>query len=206
MPIRLIVFVVPMIALVACASDGSSPTEAGVTVGNVSLPVAGAVYRGADPHFFLDRQVTLFCGTHGLFSNGVAPPQRVGETVLSEYTATFVGELTLKPPVVASTVTHPLTVLARMSESITLTGVSGDVRTFDTELVTFELQGTAMPDNIMVRESPDHESAGLTTITSVSGGESRVETHYDVWLEISLDAGRSWHLAEQTVHMTLEPS
>jgi hypothetical protein len=206
MPNRPIVFAVPLIALLACSSDGTNPTEPGVTVQDVSLPVGGAVYRGADPHVFLGGQVTLFCGRHGVFSNAVAPPQRVGETVVSDYTATFEGELTLEPPVVSSTVTHPLTIQARMAESITLVGDSGGALTLDAELVTFELQGTGMPADVMVRESSARESLGVTTITAVSAGQNRVETYYDVWLDISLDAGRTWHQAEQAVRTTLEPS
>lgn len=207
MPNRPIVFAVPLLALAACSSDGSGPAESsGVTVRDVSLPVASAVYRGASSHVFLGGQATLFCGIHGGFSSAAAPPQQVGQTVLSEYTATFVGELTLEPPVVSSTVTHSLAVPARMAESITLVGMSGGTLTYDTELVTFELQGTGMPSDVMVRESPDQASAGVTTITSLSGGQSRVETSYDVWLDISLDGGRTWNRAEQTVRMTLEPN
>jgi hypothetical protein len=168
--------------------------------------VAGAVYRGTDAHVFLDQQVMLFCGRHGTFSASATPPEQVGETVLSEYTATFEGELTLSPPVVTATVTYPLSVPARMAESITLVGSSGDERTFDAELVAFELQGAGLPDGIMVRESPDRSSAGMTTVTAVSESRSRVETYYDVWLEISLDGGRAWHPAERSVRMTLEPS
>jgi hypothetical protein len=206
MPYRLLVLALSSVALLTCSSDGSSPIAPGVTVGNVRLPVSGAVYRGTDPHLFLDQQVTLFCGTHGTFSNAVTPPQTVGATVLSEYTATFVGELTLEPPVVPSAVTHALSVQARMAESITLVETSGGAFTFDTELVTFELQGTDMPDNIQVRESPDLVSAGATSVTPLSGGQNRVSAYYDVWLDISLDGGRSWNPAAQAVRMTLEPT
>lgn len=93
-----------------------------------------------------------------------------------------------------------------MAESITLASASGAMLTFDTELVTFELQGTGMPAGIMVRESPRLPSTGTTTVTSLSGGQSRVETSYDVWLDISLDGGGTWSSADEAVRMTLEPS
>lgn len=206
MPRSPVPVIATLIVLVACASDTNSPVAPGVTVRDVALPVAGAVYRGSAAHVFMDSQVALFCGIHGSFSTSATPPQAIGETVLSEYTATFVGELTLQPPLVSSAVTHPLSLTARMAESITLTSTSGGTTTYATELVTFELPGTAMPDGIMVRESPDRASSGVTTVTALSGDQSRVETTYDVWLEVSVDSGRTWNLAEQAVRMTLEPS
>jgi hypothetical protein len=203
---RLILVALALIASASCSRDGSDPTGPGVLIGEVSLPAPGAAYHGSEPHLFHDRSVTLFCGTHGVFSNAVEPPAQVGETVLSEYVATFVGELILEPPAVSSAVTHSLSVQARMAERITLAEIREAARIFDTELVTFELQGTGMPADIMVRESPDLASPGVTTVTADSGGLNRVESHYDVWLEISLDGGRTWDRAEGTVRMTLEPS
>ena len=194
--------------LAACSGEDPSPTapSSEIVVAEVSLPVAGTVYRGTDSHRFLDESVTLFCGTHGVFSSSVEPPNEVGGSVLSTYLATFVGELVLQPSVAGSVVTHALTVQARMAERITLSETRGSAQTFSTELVTFELRGSGMPDNIVVRESSDLVSAGVTTITAVSGGMNRVESYYDVWLEISLDGGRTWHQAQNVVRMTLQPS
>jgi hypothetical protein len=202
---RAVLFALLLLPLAACSGEEDGLLDPGVTVIDVALPVAGAVYRGTEAHAFPDQQVTLFCGRHGTFSASAAPPEVIGETVQSEYTAMFEGELVLEPPAVPSAVTYPLSVPARMAERITLSSVSGDTRTFDTELVTFELQGSVMPEGIMVRESTDRASAGVTTITALSGGQSRVETRYDVWLEISRDGGRTWHLADNAVRMTLEP-
>jgi len=207
MPSLRILFALPLIAaLAACSKDGSDPVGPGVTVGTVSLPVPGAVYRGGDPHVFMGGQVALFCGVHGGFTSATAPPTTVGQTVRSEYTATFVGELTLEPPAVASSETHGLALPARMAETITLARESGGTRTYDTELVTFELQGTGMPSGIMVRESSGQASTGVTTVTALSGGQSRVETYYDVWLDVSLDGGLTWTQADAAVRMTLESS
>jgi len=206
MPMRKIVLALPLVALAACKSDGSTLMEPGVTVRNVTLPVPGAVYRGGEPHVFMGGEVALFCGVHGSFTSAAMPPAAVGTTVLSEYTARFVGELTLEPPAVTSSETHALDLQARMAESIALRSSSGGVTTYDTELVTFELQGTGMPSGVMVRESTARASTGVTTVTAVSGGESRVETFYDVWLDISLDGGRTWTQADNAVRMTLEAS
>ncbi len=197
-----------MNSLAACSSQDPSPTATSpeIIVAEVSLPVAGTSYRGADSHRFLDETVTLFCGTHGVFTSSVEPPNEIGGSVLSSYLATFVGELVLQPAVGGSLVTHALTVQARMAERITLMETRGSSQIFNTELVTFELRGSGMPDNIVVRESSDLVSSGVATITAISGGMNRVESHYDVWLEISLDGGRTWNQAQDAVRMTLQPS
>jgi hypothetical protein len=48
-------------------------------------------------------------------------------------------------------------------------------------------------------------SSGRTTITTLARGRYRIETAYDVWLELSLDGGRSWSRAAAPVRMTLAP-
>jgi hypothetical protein len=202
---RLVYVALALITASACSRAEDGPTEPGVVVGEVSLPVAGAVYRGTGPHLFLDGRASLDCGGHGGFTNAVQPPAQTGATVMSDYVATFVGELVLQPPAVSSAATHMLAVQARMTERITFTERRGETRIFDTELVTFELRA-GMPPGVVVRESPRLQSAGVTTITAASGGLSRVESYYDVWLEISLDGGRSWHPAQQAVRMALERS
>lgn len=199
------VVLLSLLALSAC-SDGDSPTEPGVLVTNVALPVAGAAYHGDSEHIFLGGQVAMFCGTHGTFSGSQDPPAMVGQNVVSRYTAAFTGELTLEPPLVTSTEVHPLNVQVTMAESITLRSVAGGTSTFDTELISFELQGTGAISHVLVRESDTGSSIGVTTITEVSGGRSRVETYYDVWLDISVDGGATWTRADNAVRMTLEPS
>lgn len=192
-----------VLAALACSGTRGDPTGPGVRVGQESLPVAGAAYHGAAPHRFFDGSAELTCSSHGNFTDAVAPPALQGTTVTSDYFATFQGELVLSPPLVRATVTHPLSVQAHMVERITLSETRDATRTFDTELVTFELGGSAMPDGVMVRESPSVGSTGRTTITSLSDDRYRVDAFYDVWLEMSVDGGETWHRAEGAVRMTL---
>lgn len=202
---RLKVAALFVLAPLACSGTRGDPTGPGVQVGQESLPVAGAAYHGAVPHRFLDGSAELTCSSHGGFTDAVAPPATRGGTVTSDYFATFQGQLVLSPPLVRATVTHPLSVQAHMVERITLAETQGATRTFDTELLTFELGGSAMPAGAMVRESPGVASTGRTTITTLSGDQYRVDAFYDVWLEISLDGGGTWHPAEGAVRMTLGP-
>jgi hypothetical protein len=188
-----------LIAAVAC-SDASDPGS-GVEAAQESLPATGGAYHGAAAHRFLSGNAQLTCSSHGSFSAGASPPTTPSAPVTSAYVATFNGQLVLTPPLVATTATHPLALPARMSERITLAATQGAVRTFDTELLTFELGDSTAP--AMVRESPSLASTGRTTITTLSGGRYRIETVYDVWLEISLDGGGTWQRAEAAVRMTL---
>ena len=197
------ILVLALVLLTGCSDAAGDLTGPGVVTSDVRFPVLGAAYHGSSPHLFSGGAVSLACGTHGVFSTSVEPPLEVGGTARSEYSATFVGELVLEPPVVSSTITHPLEVPAVMAESIVLTSDSGDRRVYTTELVTFQL-ADGMPDGVVVRESPDLVSAGPAVVTPTADGLHRVEAHYDVWLEISLDGGRSWEPAEAAVRMTLE--
>lgn len=190
--------------LIWASTTGASAQEIGVAVAAEALPPAGAAYRGVGPHLFLDGRARLTCGSHGHFTSAVEPPRAVGGTVVSDYVATFVGELVLEPPLVPIAVTHPLAVEAQMVERITLASSRRGRRLFDTELVTLDLRGSGMPAGVMVRESPSRPSMGRTTLTSLSRDRYRVESFFDVWLEISLDSGRSWHPARAPVRMSLE--
>jgi hypothetical protein len=177
-----------------------------VVVAEESLPPADGAYHGDGLHVFLDGQVTLVCADHGGFTISVDPPRRPGATAIADYAATFVGELSLSPPLVPSTTVFPIVVQAHMVERITLAQRRGTTRSLDTEMVTLDLRGAGMPENVMVRESPTLGSLGRATITSLPRGLYRVESFYDVWLEISLDAGRSWHPAETAVRMSIAPA
>jgi hypothetical protein len=194
-----------LLAPLACAEAGSDPTEPGVQVGMQSLPAANAAYHGAGPHRFLGGSAELDCGSHGGFTDAVDPPSTQGGSVTSNYVATFTGQLVLKPPLMASAVTHPLAIQATMTELITLASTQGAVRTFDTELSQFQFGGSTAPAGVLVRESPGLASTGRTTITALSNGQYRIESYYDVWLEISLDGGGTWNPAEGAVRMTLGP-
>lgn len=178
--------------------------EAAVVVASDALPAAGAAWQGEGPHLFQGGQVTLTCGSHGGFSGSVEPPRRPGATVVSEYAATFTGEVSLAPPAVSAPITHALHVPARMVERITLATARGGTRVFDAEMTALDLQGAGMPAGMRVRESPTQSSTGRYMITRVRHGW-RVESFYDVWLDVSLDEGQSWHAAQAPVRMWLMP-
>ena len=190
----------------AALSWGSAAAAQGVSVvaRTDALPVREAAWHGSEAHLFQDGAVALTCGSHGLFTTAVDPPARVGASVTADYAATFRGEVSLTPPAAGTSVTHALSVQARMAERVTLSSARRGTRVLDAELTIFELAGTDMPPGILVRESPTKPSTGRYVITAVRHGY-RIEGFYDVWLDLSLNGGRSWHAAEAPVHMWLEP-
>jgi hypothetical protein len=188
----------------AAGQDLAASQAPGVLVTATSLPAAGAYHGGT--HVFLDGRATLTCSSHGSFTSSVDPPRGPGTTTIADYFATFTGELSLKPPLVPSAAVHPIAGRVHMTERIAFAERRGSVQVFDTEMVVVDLQGAGMPENVMVRESPALGSSGRTTITTLARGRYRVESYYDVWLEISLDGGKSWNRAAAPVRMSIAPA
>lgn len=197
---------VTLAGLAWASSAGAMVQDSGVVVARAGLPPAGAAYHGGGLHTFLDGQATLVCSSHGEFTSSVEPPATPGAAASADYFATFVGQLTLSPSLVAESVTYPIVERVHMVEWIALAGQRGSRRLFETELQTFDLQGPGMPAAVAVRESPGRRSSGRTTVTTLSRGRYRIEGSMDVWLEVSLDAGRTWHPAAAPVRMSLAPA
>ena len=189
-----------LLVTLGCSDD---PTSPGVEAGSELLPPSGAAYYGGAPHRFGGGSAQLTCSSHGQFTAAVTPPATPSAVVTADYFATFTGQLVLGPPLVAAGATYPLSLQVHMVERLTLVATQGAVRTFDTELLTFALGGGAAPGGATVRESPSRVSSGQTTVTALSGGRYRIETYYDVWLEISVDGGSTWVPADGAVRMTL---
>lgn len=176
--------------------------EAGVTVARAALPPAEGAYHGGT-HVFPAVAARLTCSSHGGFSGSVVPPATPGTTAIADYRATFIGELVLGS---AATDVHPISEPVHMVERITFGERRGDVQVLDTELVALDLQGSELPRGVLVRESPSRGSFGRTTLTTLARGRTRIESVYDVWLELSIDGGRSWHAAEAAVRMSIAPA
>ncbi len=169
------------------------------------LPPAGSAWKGDAPHHFLDEQVTLFCGSHGTISGNGDPPDQKGQSSVIQYKAVFTGELTLNPPLAENTRSYPISDPIRMTERITSRGSRGATRNYDTELTAVVFSGADFPENVSVRESPRRRSLGTASIGRTRQGTYKIQSSYEVWLEVSVDGGRSWHLASDAVTMKLAP-
>ena len=51
----------------------------------------------------------------------------------------------------------------------------------------------------IIRESPTLASLGQSTITSLPGGQFRIDSFFDIWTEMSIDGGNTWAPAADQV-------
>jgi len=86
----------------------------------------------------------------------------------------------------------------------------GEAGTFDTEIVSMSLRGSAggpfgqMP--VEIRENPELPSPGRTTITRLDDGQWQVDSFFDVFTELSIDGGQTWAPAEAPIRIVVTPA
>jgi hypothetical protein len=78
------------------------------------------------------------------------------------------------------------------------------VGTFNTELLSLNLNGSSPFGPFMIRESPTLASTGQTTITNIGGGLYRIDSFFDVFTELSIDGGNSWIPSQGSSHVVLD--
>jgi hypothetical protein len=74
---------------------------------------------------------------------------------------------------------------------------------FDTEMLSLDISGGTLPAGMKVRESPTRASVGHTDDTSLGGGLFRIDSFFDVFVELSLDNGLTWVPALQPTRLLL---
>jgi len=176
-----------------------------VVVENNSWPPKNSAWVGDQPHHFLGGQVVLFCGSHGVFSTQAKAPSRPGQVSTIQYGALFTGELTLNSPLVARARRYAISDSIRISERMNAEEVTRSGTEYSTELTGLTFKGSGFPDKLLIRESPRRRSVGHTSVYRESSGNYRIASQYEVWLEVSLDNGHTWHLADNAVRMQLQP-
>lgn len=83
---------------------------------------------------------------------------------------------------------------------------SSDESLFNTELLSIEIDGSALPMGLRLRESPTLSSTGQTTIKRVADGSYYIGSFFDVFTELSLDGGSVWLACGTTNHFKLHNS
>jgi hypothetical protein len=94
------------------------------------------------------------------------------------------------------TLTGPMQTIAYGKAGVT-TGV------FDTEVISMSLLGTVPGVEVLLRESPTLASAGQTTILEACPGIYDVSSFFDVFTELSVDAGQTWVPVDASQSLTL---
>lgn len=177
----------------------------GVLADDQRLPPTGSAWVGDAPHLFLGGQARMFCGSHGTISGNDLPPTRQGQSATLEYDAVFTGELVLTAPETGARRSYTIHDPIRMTERVTVRQSRGGTLRYDTELTAIVFEGADFPAGVQVRESPRQRSAGTASIARQRSGGFRIQASYQVWLELSLDGGRTWHMADNAVGMQLQP-
>jgi hypothetical protein len=74
---------------------------------------------------------------------------------------------------------------------------------FDAELLSLNISGGTLPLGMLVRESPTLASVGHTDETSLGGGQFRIDSFFDIFVELSLDGGQTWVPSNQPTRLLL---
>jgi hypothetical protein len=99
--------------------------------------------------------------------------------------------------------------------SVTLTGpastrtygkVANTTGTFNAEIISMQLSGSAGGYDILLRESPTLVSSGRTDIMDIGGGLYDIDSFFDVYTELSIDGGAWMPQLNQAARITLVPA
>jgi hypothetical protein len=86
---------------------------------------------------------------------------------------------------------------------LTLTGMVGSTRLFDTEMLQLDISGGTLPVGIMLREDPDRASLGQLTIEELGPGLFKIDSFFDVFTELSIDGGFTFHDSDGPARVVL---
>ena len=75
---------------------------------------------------------------------------------------------------------------------------TGSTRFFDTEMLQLDLIGGTLPPGVLIRESPSKQSTGKTAISDLGGGQFRIDSFFDIFTELSVDGGQTYHPSTDT--------
>jgi hypothetical protein len=75
--------------------------------------------------------------------------------------------------------------------------------TFNTEMLSMNLNGNSPFGPFMIRESPTLSTLGQTRISDIGGGLYHIDSFFDVFTELSIDGGNSWMPSDTSTHVDL---
>lgn len=79
---------------------------------------------------------------------------------------------------------------------------SADGRVLLNEITSMNVCGGTLPTGMMIRESPTRASLGRTSVRTVPGGY-QISSFFDIFIELSLDGGQTWHAARAPLCLEL---
>jgi MYXO-CTERM domain-containing protein len=141
-------------------------------------------YYGRDLHAMYPQGVILNNPFHHAFTGVTRMPSGPDEM---EYFSSVVDATVDIPP--AGMYGLPVTLTGPV-HTVVRNYTSGQLGTFDTEILSMDLTGNIGGQPVMIRESPTRQSLGRTTVSQ--GSNYIIDSFFDVWTELSLDGGITW--------------
>lgn len=175
--------VAAMLATIACAF-ALSAVQVDIAFPDDALPPASAAYYLARPMTFRGTDVRVDSGMLHAFAKSGQPPRR-GQT-----TSVQTGAL-LDMTGFAGGSQVSESAPALMEFSVTNVSGGGKVKDYSAELSQLDVAGS----RFMLRESPSFRSVGGVQTTRVPGGNFRIVSFFDVFVDVSVDGGATWFAA-----------
>ncbi len=174
----------PLVVIAAVVLAISIPALAGVITNDPNLPPnVGAYVSPSQVHacYPVCANIDLSDISHSFFTNIIRTPSGANEIETFDSIATGMVSI-------LGGAFQPIT-LAGPVQTIVFNKIGNVTGTFQTEMLALNLVGGG---GIMIRESPTLPSQGQTTITSIGGGQFRIDSFFDVFTELSIDGGQTW--------------
>jgi hypothetical protein len=103
----------------------------------------------------------------------------------------------------------PMTCNSPVVIQVNYVSTSEGTSTFQAEMLSMNLTGTAYGQGVIIRESPLLHSNGEITIEDLGGGGGggryKIDSFFDVFTELSLDGGMTWMPGDMPMHLSGEP-
>ena len=172
--------VVAVIAAGAVTAAAATPSRASVISSTPTLPLLGTPYVITSGNCFTDLGVCIDGGITTLTSPSSSSFDVSGQHITSA--ADFSGTVTdlSHVPLVPVTLSGTVEQLVQGRTSSTDTG------SWTTDLVSVSLFGTLLGDTVTVTLDPGQTSSGTTAITALGPNQFRIDSFFDVFVELSL--------------------
>ncbi len=175
--------------------------SASLITNDPSLPPAGVYRTSARVHAdysIFGNTITLTDIAHFGFTSIVRTP--VGADEREQFGSTLTGNLLLN-----NVLQGPFTLSGPVDVDV-FGKVGFPTGAFNTEMLSLSLSGNTPIGPVLFRESPTLASNGQTTITSLGGGQFRIDSFFEVFTELSLDGGMNFIPSSGgAVHLELVP-
>jgi hypothetical protein len=208
-PLRTVTWSVALLVGIFIVALGAGwPSEAGaqVVLADPALPPEPdppdcesliSLYAANGVYAVYPGPISMSYPRHKCFQNVFR--QAVGSDELETFDSVLDAKVDIGLGPVAVTLTGPVDV-------IVFGKVGNTTGTFDTEMISMSLSGSAGGSNIQIRESPTLTSPGQTDIVDLGGGLYQIDSFFDIVTELSVDGGPWMPQVNQAVRIVLVPA